>query len=173
MLSNQNWALAFYLSPYSFLTCFKFHLYTKATRMMQRTPLGLLSRYAPFQHLFYYSYSLSLLFLSLLPPHIIFFLHSLMHHILLHLHSLFSKNKNILLYNHRTLVKFITLIITPLFIFVIVPIMSFYNSFFSGQISHPKLCSSFSYHASSVSFNLKQFIFFLFYFVFMTFDYFY
>ena len=93
---------------------------------------------------------LSLLFLSLLPPRIIFsVLHSLMHHILLHLHSLFSRNKNILLHNHRTFVKFrITLIITLVSIFVIVPIMSFYNSFLSGPTSHPKLCSTFSYHAS-------------------------
>lgn len=154
MLSNQNWALAFYLSPYSFLTYFKFHLCTKATRMMQRTPLGLLSRSSPFQHLttfvLLFLFSLSLLFLSLLPPRIIFsVLHSLMHHILLHLHSLFSRNKNILLHNHRTFVKFrITLIITLVSIFVIVPIMSFYNSFLSGPTSHPKLCSTFSYHAS-------------------------
>jgi len=96
-----------------------------------------------------------------------------MHHILLHIHSLFSRNKNILLYNHRTLVKFRITLITLLYIFVIVPVMPFYNSLFSGPTSHPKLCSTFSYHASSVSFNLKQFICFLFYCVLMTFDYFF
>ena len=123
--------------------------------------------------MFYSSYSLSHLSFPSSPTHCFFFLHSLMHHILLNIHSLFSRNKNILLYNHRTLVKFRITLITLLYIFVIVPIMPFYNSLFSGPTSHPKLCSTFSYHASSVSFNLKRFICFLFYFVLMTFDNFY
>lgn len=97
-----------------------------------------------------------------------------MHHILLPLQGLFSRSKNILLYNHSTLIKFRTTLIKYFYPFLsVVRMISFYNNFFLAQ--HPvqnyallfvitPLQCLLIWNSSSV---------FLFYFVFMTFDSFY